>query len=576
VDEPSRGSTVGRALGVVTLHVALVVWLTWPLGANLATHVPHTREIASTDLPYCAWVLAYETHTLATRPASILDANIYHPAPRTLFYGPTYLAALPIYAPVWAATGNPTLAINFVFLAGLALTSAALHWVVWRWTASHAAGVIAGWTFLLSRWTITWFVPTVPPYGVLWYFPFIVAAVATPARTWRAALRTVPLLVLQSLTDLIFVGGAVMAPAAAIALGRLARPSTRQAGLRLLAALGLTVVVLSPLYLGYVDVRRREPNITQQSVWKSWHEFVPLPVGVLDEHVPVSVPHLVWPLVLAGVSLLALRRGHGRAPSRAWGHAALWLGLGTVLALDGTSLPGVGRFRMPHFLLFDAAGIGAALRVSTRFAVAALIGVSLLAGLAFAELTARARAGVATLLALGVMALTYAECRENWFRWIVERKPVPAVYPLEATLEPSPITQLLRTSDAVVLELPLLPRAVAGRPHATAMFRSIFHWRPLLNGYGSYYPSGFAERMELALRAPDPEALRTLQRETGLTHLIVNAGSPLARPIWMRAAAAPGSGLRLVAEDDATLLFAVEFPPQLPGAGPTAPSSPTT
>ncbi len=574
MDEPPRGSTIGRALGVVTLHLALVLWLTWPLGANLATHVPHTREIASTDLPYCAWVLAYETHTLATHPASILDANVYHPAPRTLFYGPTYLAALPIYAPVWAATGNPTLAINVVFLAGLALTSAALHWVVWRWTASHAAGVVAGWTFLLSRWTIAWFVPTVPPYGMLWCFPFIVAAVASPARSWGEALRLVPLVVLQSLADLVFIAGAVIVPAGAIGVARLVRPSTRRAGLRLLAALGLALVVLSPLYLGYADVKRREPNIS--SVWFSWNELTPLPVGLLDEHVPLAIPHLVWPLVLAGAVLLALRRGRGPVPPRAWGHAALWLALGTALALNVTSLPGVGPFRMPHFLLLDALGMGTVLRVSSRFAVAALIGVSLLAGLAFAELTARARTSVAALLAVGLMALTWAECRENWFRWIVGRQPVPAVYPLEEGLEPSPITEFLRASDAVVLELPLLSRVVAGRPHATAMLRSTFYWRPLLNGYGSYYPSGFAERMELAQRAPDPEALRALQGETGLTHVLVNVGTALSRTIWMRAAAAPGSGLHLVAEDDVTLLFAVEFPPQLPGAGPTAPSSPTT
>ncbi len=90
------------------------------------------------------------------------------------------------------------------------------------------------------------------------------------------------------------------------------------------------------------------------------------------------------------------------------------------------------------------------------------------------------------------------------------------------------------------------------------MYRSIFHWRPLLNGYASYWPRGFAERMELALRLPDPEKLAALRRETGLTTILVRtdqlAGGQRA---WQRAADGGHPNLELVARDGTELLFEV-------------------
>ncbi|MGH7895922.1 MAG: hypothetical protein ACREQL_14715, partial [Candidatus Binatia bacterium] len=173
------------------------------------------------------------------------------------------------------------------------------------------------------------------------------------------------------------------------------------------------------------------------------------------------------------------------------------------------------------------------------------------------------RGGWTSVVAGLLMMLWYAECRGGWLAAVAPREPLPAAYPLEETVGPSPVTEALRGSDGVVLELPLLPRGIAGRPHAKAMFRSIFHWRPLLNGYRSYYPTGFAERMALAQRVPDPVALATLQRDAGLTHLIVNVHSAFARTVWLRAAAAHGSRLRLVSSDDTVLLF--EVTPVRPG-----------
>jgi len=57
------------------------------------------------------------------------------------------------------------------------------------------------------------------------------------------------------------------------------------------------------------------------------------------------------------------------------------------------------------------------------------------------------------------------------------------------------------------------------------MYRAIFHRRPLLNGYGGYWPDGFIERMQLAAALPDGAALAALREQTGLTTVVVNMPS---------------------------------------------------
>ncbi|MGH7895923.1 MAG: hypothetical protein ACREQL_14720, partial [Candidatus Binatia bacterium] len=542
---------IRRWLGLVGLHGIFVVWLTWPLAARLTTSYPQTRNVSEADIFLSAWVLAFESHALVTDPARLLDTNIYYPTPHPLFFGLTFFGVLPIFAPVFWASGNATLAVNVVFLVGLALTSAALHWVVWRWTASHLAGIVAGSTFLLSRWVIWWFVPTSPPYGALWWIPLIVYLVARPLATWRAALAVLGPLVLQALTDLVFVAGAVLGSVTVVAVGRVLRPSTRAAGLRLLAVVGLAVVVLSPVYAGYADVRLREPGLATQSVWLRLRSVTEVPFGLVAENAPMSVPHLTWIVIALGAGLIAARRRTAGAPAFAWRHATLWVAVGAVLSVDFAAIPGVGVFRMPLYAALAPFGISVILRMPARFAVGALIGTSLLAGLASAELFRRiqgrggriAHVGPA-LAALLIVGLMYRQCRSDG--------TVPDVYPVRPTLRASPITEALRAGTGPVLELPIgSSDAAAARLHSIAMLRSTHHWRPLLNGYASYYPAAFRTRMELARRLPDPDALRALRETIGLAHLVVNlAGFPPAeRAAWTQAALRAGSGLRPVARD---------------------------
>jgi len=132
-----RAGAILRASWLLAFYLAGVAWLTWPLAGSLSSVLPCPTGMFMHDIYYSTWALAHESHALLTAPWRIADANIYHPTPSALFYGPAGLGALPLFAPVFLATGNPTLAINVTFLVGLALTGAAMHVVVRRWTGSR-------------------------------------------------------------------------------------------------------------------------------------------------------------------------------------------------------------------------------------------------------------------------------------------------------------------------------------------------------------------------------------------------------------------------------------------------------
>jgi hypothetical protein len=104
-----------------------------------------------------------------------------------------------------------------------------------------------------------------------------------------------------------------------------------------------------------------------------------------------------------------------------------------------------------------------------------------------------------------------------------------------------------------------VPSGVIPSWNTRAMYRSIFHWRPILNGYSSYWPTGFAERMALTDRLPDARALAALVAQTGLAAVLVNTGERWPkRDAWIALAAADGNdALRLVAREGDLVLFAV-------------------
>jgi hypothetical protein len=225
----------------------------------------------------------------------------------------------------------------------------------------------------------------------------------------------------------------------------------------------------------------------------------------------------------------------------------------------------LGRtIRLPGLATIDALPLVASLREPYRIGVGALFGIATLAGVAFAECVravpargARAWRGVAAVAILVLAADVWRVPPEADMA-----RPAIGAYPLAAAAVPhATIATTLRERGGPVLVLPVagsLVQQLAG--NAQAMFESIGHWQPLVNGYGGFYPASFPEHMHSAMRLPDATALASLRRSTGLRWVEVRAAAmpPAAATVWEDLAQRGGpNGLRFVARDGRDLLFAV-------------------
>jgi hypothetical protein len=567
-----------RRLLWAAVYASLVVWLTWPLAARMTTDVPDIELANRFDTLEGIWVLAWDTHALTTAPARLPDANMFHPAPSALFYGATELGAVPYFAPTFLATGNPVLAGNVLYLVGIALTALALHAVVVRWTGSEAAGFIAAWTLLLNPYVVR-FVTTGPFLAVMLYLPWIAWLAARRTLSARAAAGLWLLVVAQMLVDPLYHAAAVGGVVATVAVVRLARPATRRTGATLVAVLALAVVAMAPVYAGYLTVRTDNPGLARQTLFElstAARRLAALRLTARGlEGNPTTAMSIVTLLLIAAGAAVRLRRGGGGAAAAGWRHALLWTAVGLALG-TGAVLVGGEVVVLPHAALAERAApaLAAVLRGRLRLGVVALVGFTLLAGLAFAELTRSGRrpprrhvgvvgAGVAAVLyALALYRVSPPLGHQRY-----RTRPVLALRSTLLEAQPPEAGPVLELPVGELEANPALPGGAAAGPvmraswyHARAMFRSIFHWRPLLNGYSSYWPDGFPARMALARRLPDPEALRALRADTGLGTIVVHANdlSDAERTAWLAIAAdAAHPALRLVGRERDELVFVV-------------------
>jgi hypothetical protein len=548
--------------------VGLTLWATWPMAAHLATRVydpsAHRGFLAASiraDIRLVMWILAWDVHALATAPARLLDANVFHPAPATLALSEHLFGALPLYAPLAAATGDPVLAHQATLLATFVGAFLAAFALVYAWTRAWAAATLAASLFAFS------------PFrgghlGALqiegcWLLPLVVlAAWRTAARAggaWPLALgATLALAGLQSVyvAYAAFVGVATLGGVAMVL-----DATTRRAWRRLAipTALAALVVAASAVPSLVAHARGAIPPPAPGFVASASATLAQTGSGAALVLALATVPW--WRRGVVGVPggwLIAL------AATAATAHA---LALGPLVA---------GRVPGPYAALAAIVPGFAALRIPLRFdavttaCLAALAGVGA-AGVARA-LPARARHAADALLVLA--AVTAAR--------LGLPHPVP-LEPIETRATLPPIYAALATAPGgPLVELPWHDfRFAAGERGVDAerVYRSVYHWRPLLNGYSGYAPPGYGLVSALVEALPDPRALGLLARTTGLRLVLLHRGevAPGERARWD----AEPPGLDPVARAGDDVLFAVHAPPPadllpaLRAAGAAAPPAAT-
>jgi hypothetical protein len=550
---------------------------------------------ARSDALYSIWALAWESHALLTEPRHFLDANIYHPALHALLYGPTALGALVIFGPTFVLTRDPVVAGNVLFIGGTSLTAWTTSLVARRWTGTSAAGLVAGCAYLSVPWVLWEWAPTVPHYAALFCLPLIFELVARDSLRPRDTVWLGLLIALQGSVELVYIAPAIFIPLGVIAISRICRRRTRTNGLALSGAMVAAFLLLLPLLLASAEILRANPHLGLQSAW-AYHpgdpeqkiDLLKLPWGLfgwwrvpMNRYAapsPMALPPAAFALILLGGASFLMHRRQALPTAAPWRHAFIWATAGTLLALPPSASWYDTPITLPHAWLYVHVALIHVLRVPMRLGVVALIGFSLATGVAFAELAGRLReqlgsstakvASSALSLALGAIFLA-----QSWtglgYPSGFTTKAQPFSYPVMTRPFATPFSSELRRGHGPLLEIGaamFLPPMLRPQLEAVTMFRSIGHWRPLINGYSSYWPTTYPQAMKLAARLPNDErALAALQRLTGVELILVwpdELPTEQRNAWWARAEAADSIPLELVAEDDQVLLFRVRSKPQ--------------
>jgi hypothetical protein len=225
-------------------------------------------------------------------------------------------------------------------------------------------------------------------------------------------------------------------------------------------------------------------------------------------------PGLVLPgLVLLGVVMLARRR---ERPSRTALALAVMAVLGALVALgpeirlfDRVLGPGPFALARNWFPVFRM------IRVTSRAGVFVALPLAVLAACALTRL--RPRPWILT----GVTGLALAETliapipMPRWMRIVDTRDGPP---PVDAWLAAQP-------GATPVVHLPMLDvRALLRRPpfhESVYMVHSMYHWKPLVNGYAGIEPASYVRLRALARDFPSDEFLDAL-REIGVRYVVLH------------------------------------------------------
>jgi hypothetical protein len=546
----NSGDGVQRALGTWCGYLLAAFVLTWPLGADLRTKLPLTTVPAGADLYYAGWALAWQTH-VATDPREYANANIYAPAALGLFYGTPGFALVPLFAPVFLVSGNPTLSLNLTILAGIAATATALHLVTARWTNSAFAGVAAGSLYLTSNAALN-DTAAMPIYAALFAMPVVIWVVAEERLGARRARVLGALVAYQSLTDVVYVGGPLLLSLGLLTMWMLAAGSTRRQGIELVGALAVAACLLLPVVMGYVAVRVANPSIRSQTVWHTNGPLAEAGWALARPWPPARGPLAIDALAFlpVGLGLVAWLMGVGGVDARqrrAWGHAGLWF-------VGGLTIAWVLPYAFPAWRVAFSASLA---RDVLRLGYGGMIGGALLVGLGFAACVRAASAMVPRVPERVVWVVLVGAVLAG--RAVHLRFPLSA-YPVIEAPQAGAEAAILRQRPGPVLVLP----ADSPSANASAMYLSVSHWATLVNGYSGYYPEGFDRRMTLAALLPDPQALAELRRETGVTTIIVHGGQHAQRLYgpWDGAIARHNLvGVRVLQEDNHSLVLDVSGSP---------------
>ena len=368
----------GSLPAVAAAYLVLTLALTWPLARGLAHDIPGDFG----DPLFSMWVLAWD----ATHLGRLWwDANIFAPHPLALAYSEHLLPqALQIW-PVYAATGNPILCYNVLFLSTFVLAGVGMYAFARELTGDGRAALVAGLAFAFAPYRIA-SMPHLQVLSAAW-MPLVLLGF----RRYVATRRTAPLAgaaaawVLQNLSCgyyLLFFSPVALAYVA-WELARTGAWRDRRVRVHVAVACAIVAAATAPFLVPYVELRRlgftpRSLDETRRFSADAYAYLTADPNLRLWGPIAQAWPHaegVLFPgLTIACLAILGARAkalaGGGRESIALRIAGALWIAIVAALLLGySVRLPGIKIASLPRALAVGAIGgaliVGASRRART-------------------------------------------------------------------------------------------------------------------------------------------------------------------------------------------------------------------
>lgn len=450
------------------------------------------------------WRIAWVQHQLVADPRHLVDANIFYPLRATLTYSDAMILPAVIAWPLAWMHLHPVVAYNVVLLASFAASGIAMFYLVRAFGWGSVAAWLAAVAFMLSPFRMNHFshlelqMTVWMPLVMLGMFrllqtgawQYVAGGAAALAGQWYSSMYYGLFLTLYSIVF-------------AVVLGLAWRIGPRRIAVAI-AAYAIAAALVLPLGLAYL---RSEPARGVRQV-ESVMEFSATPSDYLRPGVGTPayrrfLPHVVHSerALFPGMVPLILLVAGLWPPFSA---VRVALAVAGLVALDGS----LGLHGVLYPVLYQIAFPFQSIRVPARFGMLVMFSIGVLAGYGGSRLvrrltSTRARLACAAILTAGLMI-------DGWPRYDT----------LPMWDRPPQIYESL-PSNAVLFEFPV--HAEPGRfgENLPYMYFSMWHWRPMVNGYSGFNPREYVTMIEGTRGFPSTTALDYL-RGAGVTHVTIH------------------------------------------------------
>lgn len=479
------------------LFAVLSLAMTYPLVFHMADHVPSDLG----DPLYTVWLFSWTYQSIGSGFHGLWDANNFYPHKKTVLFADHILGLSILAAPVALVTGNFVFAYNFLFILSFFLCATGMYALIYHLTESRIAAVLGGLVFAffpyrfahISHLEILFFgwmaflflflhrffknpsIKNVMGIGVFYILQVLCCGYYGVFMTLYTGL----FVVYYAWTAQFFKKKEFWIKISLLALA--------------------CFLILIPLYLPYISVHktmtfeRRIGAVIHYSAQPQHYLAVP-PWNVAWGRLMGTEGGQEWQLYPGALALflaafIFLRkkahrlRGKNDKPHKIFyiimAGTAFILSMGPVIRfLDREIVTG------PYMLLYKWVPGFSSLRASSRLSVIFMLALSVLSGFGVVRLLERvSRPAAKHILAVffgGLILMEFVSLPLP-LKWIEKGADIPAIY---STVKELP-------ENSALMELPVPPLVMGRAFDSVYMYFSIFHGKPIVNGYCGYDPPGY-------------------------------------------------------------------------------------